>query len=118
MPPALTQITGSLYDSRGVKRTSGRLLIQPQTFVINGDHLVSANRVVVAIPSSGDLSFYLVPSNGIPYIVKFDPTPEDTVTPVELKEGYYKDEWLVPGSSGEIESMGSSGSNVVSIETL
>ena len=96
--PALTTITGSLYDTAGQKRTSGVLRIRPKTFVRNGSDLVSANPVQVVIPPSGNLSFGLVPSGGVPYIVEFDPAPNDTLTPLALKPGYFKNEWLVPSS--------------------
>jgi hypothetical protein len=96
MSPALTTITGSIYDARtGLKRTTGRLYIRPQGFIIDGIELVSADSVFVDIPSSGDLNFGLAPSNGVSYVVEFDPDPADP-TPLTLKSGYFRNVWTVP----------------------
>lgn len=99
MAPALTTITGSIYDaSTGQKRTTGRLYFTPQNFIIDGLDLISAQKVYVDIPSSGDLSFGLAPSNGVSYVVEFDPDPSDFVTPLTLKSGYFRNVWTVPSS--------------------
>lgn len=48
----------------------------------------------ISIPPTGDLDFNLaVPEDGITYIVEYDPTPNDTTTPIKLKQGYFKNEW-------------------------
>jgi hypothetical protein len=97
--PNLVTIVGSLYNpATGQKRTLGRLIIRPKKFITSGTELVSANAVTVDIPASGDLSFNLVPSGGVPYIVEFDPNPVDTATPLRLKSGYFLNSWLVPNA--------------------
>lgn len=98
MPPTLVTVQGSLYDAKGSKITSGRLTFAPSAFIKNGTFLISANPVTIDIPISGDLSFSLSPSYGVPYIVTFDPDPTNTGTPLELKSGYFKKSWVVPSS--------------------
>lgn len=96
MAPALTTITGSIFDaSTGQKRTQGRLYFTPQNFIIDGTELISAAQVFVDIPSSGNLNFGLAPSNGVSYVVEFDPDPSDP-TPLTLKSGYFRNVWTVP----------------------
>jgi hypothetical protein len=94
-----TTITGSLYDATtGAKYTTGCLHIQPQSFIRDGDDLVAAISVTYDIPGSGNISLALAPSNGVSYIVQFDPTPTETDTPMQLKSGYFRDVWVVPVS--------------------
>jgi hypothetical protein len=92
-----TQITGSLFDARtGSKVTSGRLLIKPNGFINNGNHIVAPKTVAYTIPGSGNISLTLAQSNGVTYTVEFDPNPADTATPLKLKAGYFVNTWTVP----------------------
>ena len=98
MAPVLTTITGSIYDAAtGQKRTSGRLIISPQRYIIDGPELISATPVTVDIPSDGDLDFALAPSNGVPYTVEYDPDPTSPL-PLPLRSGYFKNSWTVPAT--------------------
>ena len=93
----MVTITGSIYDAAtGNKRTAGQLVIQPKTFIADGRNFVTPAVIRVTIPGSGDLSFSLAASNGVPYVVEFDPAPSDTTTPLRLKSGYFRNLWLVP----------------------
>jgi hypothetical protein len=97
--PTLTTITGSLYDSRtGTKLTAGTLRITPASFIQNGNDVITPHMVTYSIPVSGDISLQLAPSNGVKYLVEFDPNPADTVTPFRLKPGFFKNTWTVPAS--------------------
>lgn len=100
MAPTTVTITGSIYHpSTGAKIKAGTLYITPRSFIISNGELVSKATIAVSVPSSGDLSFSLVPSHGsVYYDVEFDPDPADTSRPRKLKPGYFTDTWNVPAS--------------------
>jgi len=99
MPPTLITITGSLYHpSTGAKLTSGALIVTPSTIFISNAELVSTASVSIAVPGSGNLSFSLAYNGAASYRVEFDPTPSDTTTPIALKSGYFRNDWLLPSS--------------------
>jgi hypothetical protein len=95
------RVTGSLYSATtGTKITSGQLLIRPATYIpVTTQYAPFAGGVVVPttinvpIPASGDLDFALAAPRDVTYIVEYDSDPNDEDTPVELKPGYFKDEW-------------------------
>lgn len=96
---SLVTITGHIYDQLGNIKTSGRLYIQPVAPIqVSSTYLIGANTTTYDIPGTGDISLQLAPSNGTAYLVKFDPDPADTDTPISLKAGYFSNRWLVPAS--------------------
>lgn len=97
-PSTLTLVTvnGNLYNQEGGTVTTGQLLITPRSPISADDELVAA--VTIKYTVTGALSINLAPSNGVLYDVEFDPTPEDTETPINLKSGYFRDVWDIPGS--------------------
>lgn len=95
----LTLVQGLFCDPRGNVITHGTLVIRPTKQVVDGVTLVGTAPVYVVIPDTGLLFFYLFPSHGVPYDVQYDPTPEDTVTPIARKSGYLHDRWHIPATS-------------------
>ena len=94
----LITITGSLYHpSTGAKITSGQLLIRPSGVLRNDTKIVTPVTVAIAVPGTGDLSFQLVASSSVPYIVEFDPDPNSSL-PLAMRSGYFKNTWTVPSS--------------------
>jgi hypothetical protein len=93
----LIVITGSLYSAKtGDKITYGQLRIKPQTFNVLANNIIAPMTILVDVPSSGNLLFYLAPSAGVKYVVEFDPDPNDKITPLKLKSGYFKNMWTIP----------------------
>jgi hypothetical protein len=91
-------IAGSIYNaSTGAKVTSGALYLTPRSFIQNGGDVIGTATVSYSIPGSGNISLYIAPSNGVIYDVEFDPNPADPL-PLRLRSGYWKDQWIVPGS--------------------
>jgi hypothetical protein len=90
----LVEIVGNLYTPTGAMVTYGRFLIKPRGSIRVGSELMAANEVPYNV--TGPLSINLAPSNGVLYDVRFDPDPDDTETPINLKSGYFTDVWNVP----------------------
>ena len=91
----LTEVTGSIMDQEGNVITYGTLRIKPDDFIIvDGTYLVTPATYEYSV--TGALSIMLAPSSTVRYTVEFDPDPNDTVTPINLKMGYFKNRWLIP----------------------
>jgi hypothetical protein len=90
----LTEITGNLVDQNGNTITTGMLLITPRSPIVVQDQLITT--VTVRYTVTGPLSINLASSGSVRYDVQYDPTPSDTVTPVNLKPGFWKAIWEVP----------------------
>jgi hypothetical protein len=94
---SLVLLTGSLWHpSTGTKLTTGQLRIRPRTWANNNTELVAPVIMVYAIPGDGDIELSLAPSQS--YVVEFDPTPLDLVTPLAQKSGYFINIWTVPAT--------------------
>jgi hypothetical protein len=89
----VTQVTGQLLDPQGNIVTSGRIVLTPQSFLVNIDALASASPTSIELNSSGDLEFQIVPGE---YLCEFDPDPDDEDTPLPLKAGYFAATWVIP----------------------
>ena len=94
----VTVVQGSLFNENGVKLTQGELRIKARSMISDNGQLVAPTTIIVPIPSSGDISFTIVPSYGVFYDVVYDPDPTDAATPLQFKAGYFTDTWLVPAT--------------------
>jgi hypothetical protein len=93
----LTEVVGDLYDQEGNTITTGRLYVTPRSWLVASSQLIG--RKTVAYDISGPISLNLAASNGILYDVEYDPDPNDSVTPINLKPGYFRDVWDIPASA-------------------
>lgn len=93
----LTEVTGDLYDQEGGTVTTGRLYITPRDFIVVGIHLIA--KKTVAYDITGPISLNLAASDGVLYDVEYDPDPDDTTTPLNLKSGFWRDVWDIPAAS-------------------
>lgn len=90
----LTEVVGNLYDQEGNVITFGRLTMTPRSPITVDGELIAPMTVTYDI--TGPVSINLAPSNGVLYDVQYDPTASDTVTPKNLKSGYFADVWDIP----------------------
>lgn len=96
-PLTLTEISGRLYDSNGILINSGRLYIQARSFItLDNTYLFTPSLVTYDIQENTEIVIFLAPSETVLYDIQFDPTPDDTTIPKNLKRGYFKAIWQVP----------------------
>lgn len=103
-PPTLTSfvlVYGSMFDETGNKLCQGKLTITPYSFMRLEGNIVVPSPIYVNIPSTGNFSFYLAPSNGIQYKAEYDPDPSNPAPP-PLKSGYFVEDWTIP-STGPVD---------------
>ena len=100
---ALVEVFGDLYDQAGNNITTGSLFIAPRGPITVSNQLIAP--AVVEYPVTGALSINLAPSNGVLYDVEYDPDPTDTVTPRNLKPGYFKSVWDIPAIDVDVANL-------------
>jgi hypothetical protein len=99
--PGMCQVTGSFYNPKtGLKIMSGQLRITPNGFKPFAGSIISPLVAIVEIPLSGNLDFYLAPSedDGVDYTVELDPDPSSPV-PLAMRPGYFKRTWEIPNQA-------------------
>jgi hypothetical protein len=90
----LTEVIGDLYDQQGNNITTGRLYVTPRRWLVASTQLIA--KTTISYDITGPISLNLAASNGVLYDVEYDPDPNDTVTPINLKTGYFRDIWDIP----------------------
>jgi hypothetical protein len=92
----LTEVTGNLYDQEGNTITTGSLHIAPRSYIVVDEQLIAAIPVTYNI--TGPVSINLAPSSTVFYDVEYDPDPNDTATPRNLKSGFFRAVWQIPNT--------------------